>query len=73
MTPKKEALVAKRLSDLPEEEQRRMLDTRVTDRNVRNGILKGEELEAAIRNLPDLAAQAVPTSIPCPSIGGRED
>lgn len=72
MTPKKEVPTVKRLRDYTEEEQRRMLDTRVTARNIKHGILQTEELEGSIASLPDLASQAVPVGIPCPSLGGRD-
>jgi hypothetical protein len=70
MTPKKEdQSPLQRINDLREEDQRRLLDTRVHERNLRKGHLQAEELQAALDALPDVESQAVAIGIPCPSLG----
>lgn len=71
MTPKKDENPTKRLDDLRDDERRCLLDIRVTERYVRKGALKPEELKAALEALPDLEDQVVSMGGPCPSLGGR--
>lgn len=48
-------------------------DIRVRERNLKNGTLTDKDVEKHVGQLPDLAEQAEPVSLPQPALGGRED
>ncbi len=47
-------------------------DVRVRERNLKNGTLTDRDVEKHGGQLPDMADQSEPVSIPQPALGGRE-
>jgi hypothetical protein len=48
-------------------------DIRVRERNLRAAVLTEKDCDKHAAQLPDLADQCEPVSIPQPALGGRED
>ena len=48
-------------------------DVRVRERHMKQGRIDEKGFEAYLGNLPDLAEQCEPVTVPQPAIGGRED
>jgi hypothetical protein len=47
-------------------------DIRVRERNLASGALTPKDVEKHVTQLPDVAEQADPVTLPQPALGGRE-